>query len=216
MDCVSGDGREWSIGVIEVANKRIGIFDEHDENLLRAFAEQAAVAIESYRVQRSMVGSQQKLLTLLEATTMASESADLAALMDKLAGWLPELFGCERGDLFAFDAPAEQVWTMHERDGETEEIRFPAGGVLPGLAAITGKPINLRDAYGDYRFNPEIDRRTRYRTRNVMCVPLRDREGNAVGALQICNRLRATFVDEDERLLHAIASQLGTSTFFNP
>jgi adenylate cyclase len=39
----------------------------------------------------------------------------------------------------------------------------------------SGKPEIIDDAYADARFNQEVDRRTGYRTRNILCVPIRNK-----------------------------------------
>jgi len=55
-------------------------------------------------------------------------------------------------------------------------------GRLEALDALTGKVINVSDAYNDARFNPSIDNQTGYRTRNLLAVPLQNLiDGEVVG-----------------------------------
>src|SRR5205085_1523507 len=65
-------------------------------------------------------------------------------------------------------------------------------------------PEIIQDAYQDPRFNQEIDRRTGYRTRNVLCVPLRDRDGQPVGVTQVLNRRSGAFGSEELALAESI------------
>ena len=37
--------------------------------------------------------------------------------------------------------------------------------------------LNIQDAYNDDRFQPKVDLRTGYRTRSILCVPMRDSLG---------------------------------------
>ena len=71
----------------------------------------------------------------------------------------------------------------------------------------SGKSINVDDAYEDPRFNQEVDRKYGYRTRNLICVPLRDAQNNAVGAFEAINQNdNRPFTQDDIECL----SQLGT------
>ena len=56
--------------------------------------------------------------------------------------------------------------------GSGEILRFDARKGIAGAAALTGKVVNVSDAYSDPRFNPAIDTQTGYRTRNLLAVPL--------------------------------------------
>jgi response regulator RpfG family c-di-GMP phosphodiesterase len=63
---------------------------------------------------------------------------------------------------------------------------------IAGSAAVTGKPLRIEDVHSldpslPYRFNPEVDRRTGYRTRSMLVAPLRDPRGEALGVLQLIN-----------------------------
>ncbi len=86
---------------------------------------------------------------------------------------------------------------------------------MAGYAAITGEVVNIQDPYGDQRFNPEFDRQRDFRTRNVLCVPIHNRRGWVVGAVQVDNKLQGSFDDEDVKVLRAIASQLGVAIVLN-
>ena len=63
-----------------------------------------------------------------------------------------------------------------------------SGKGLAGYVAKTGETVNITDAYKDPRFNPEIDRKSGYKTQNVLCMPMRDKEGKIVGVFQFLNK----------------------------
>jgi len=63
---------------------------------------------------------------------------------------------------------------------------------LAGYAAYHSKPLKIDDAYrisaqSGYRFDKTYDKSTGYRTRSLLVTPLLDREGKAVGVLQLIN-----------------------------
>ena len=49
---------------------------------------------------------------------------------------------------------------------------MPIGAGIVGFVAKTGEILNILDAYSDNRFNPENDKKTNYRTKTVLCVPI--------------------------------------------
>ena len=67
----------------------------------------------------------------------------------------------------------------------------------------------IPDAYGHPLFDPATDRRTGYRTRNILCVPLRDTVGKVVAIAQVLNKQGADAFDaEDERELAEFAESM--------
>ena len=60
-----------------------------------------------------------------------------------------------------------QLWSKIAQ-GNASEIRFPIGKGIAGQCAATREPILINDAYADDRFNPDVDKSTGYRTRNIL------------------------------------------------
>ena len=90
-------------------------------------------------------------------------------------------------------------------------VRLPVRG-LAGAVIQQNEPMNIADAYLDPRFDATMDRRTGYRTRQVLGVPLRHPvTGACVGLLQINNKTDGSFdpfTSEQQRVLELAAEQL--------
>jgi len=214
--CVPVRGRRDDIiGVLEVANKRIGIFDEHDESVLRVFADQAGVSVECSNLYGDVVRNHERMTTLLDIATLVTQAQDLTAFMKEIGAELNELLQCERSTFFAYDQDSDEMWSVITKAGQTEHLRVHVSSLVAGYAAITGEIVNISDPYSDQRFNPQFDRQRGFRTRNVLCVPVVNRRGWIVGALQVDNKVDANFDDEDVTILRAIASQLGVAVVLN-
>ncbi len=50
----------------------------------------------------------------------------------------------------------------------SQEIRFPADKGLAGYVVKSGETLNITEAYNDSRFNPEVDKKTGYRTKTIL------------------------------------------------
>ena len=60
-----------------------------------------------------------------------------------------------------------------EEMNQKSEIRIPWGQGIVGYVGKSGTPLNIEDCYADARFNQEIDAMTGYKTRSMMCHPIK-------------------------------------------
>ena len=67
------------------------------------------------------------------------------------------------------------------------EIRFPADRGIAGHCARLGETVNVVDAYADPRFNADVDRKTGYRSRGLLAVPVKTGR-RVLGVLQVVNK----------------------------
>ncbi|MBL9038287.1 MAG: GAF domain-containing protein [Archangium sp.] len=112
----------------------------------------------------------------------------------------------DRCSLFILDRQRNELWSRVAQ-GTKSEIRLPLGQGIAGAVAQTGLLINLKDAYDDPRFNRDWDARSGYRTKSVLCVPMRDTAGDVTGVIQALNSFDGVFDAEDEELLLALGGQ---------
>ncbi len=127
----------------------------------------------------------------------------LALIMEKIT----ELMNAERSTLFLIDEDNNQLWSRIAQGGITKEIRIDIGQGIAGHVAKTGESINIKDAYKDNRFNQDVDKETGYRTRSILCVPMRNHRREIIGVVQTLNRKDGYFTTDDEALLAALGSQ---------
>jgi HD-GYP domain-containing protein (c-di-GMP phosphodiesterase class II) len=85
-------------------------------------------------------------------------------------------------------------------------LRIPMGHGIAGFVAKTGSAVNIRDAYRDTRFTQDLDKITGYQTKSVLAVPLKDRDGKALGVFEVLNKTKGSFNEEDEGFLRILAT----------
>ncbi len=124
------------------------------------------------------------------------------------------LMHAERGTFYIVDQEKGELWSKIAQDAEITEIRLKIGVGIAGHVAKTGEVINIPDAYKDDRFNPAIDKKTGYKTRSILCMPIfeattdQNKERAIIGVLQILNKKDGVFEAEDEEMLASMASQI--------
>ena len=126
----------------------------------------------------------------------------LAFIMDRIR----LVMGADRATLFMMEADGEHLWSRVLTDSSTQEIRVKTGSGIAGWVAQHGKSINVRDAYKDARFDQALDRESGYRTRSVICQPMRNADHEVIGVVQVINKREGYFTVDDELLLSAITN----------
>lgn len=103
--------------------------------------------------------------------TLTSEM-DMAVLFEKIANQTNEIMGTERSSVFLFDDQTSELWSLTATGMERNEIRIPADSGVAGSVFESKTPLIINDTYSDARFNPEIDKMSGFKTRNILCIPL--------------------------------------------
>ncbi len=152
--------------------------------------------------------SAERKLRGIEAISRALVSQhDLRDIVAIIMEHTSALLQAERTTLYIVDDDRERLWSLVAMGGETVRIELEMGRGLAGWTAAEGRPINIKDAYQDRRFDPSFDERLDFHTRSVLCWPVKNASGHVVGVIQVLNRRDGYFSPEDEELLAAIASQ---------
>ena len=90
------------------------------------------------------------------------------------------------------------------------DIVLPIGRGLAGHSAASGETINVPDAYADARFDSSTDKRSGYRTVNMLVVPVWGRSDprQVIGVIQVLNRREGVFERSDQMLLERVAESV--------
>jgi putative ABC transport system ATP-binding protein len=148
----------------------------------------------------------------LETTALANNIAFRSMLERGLFAFnrkLALLLNAERSSLFLVDGD-ELVLKVAENLEQMGEIRIPLGSGIAGAVAQGGQPIRIDDAYADPRFNPDVDRQTGFRTRSILCLPVKNMEGEVFAVAQLLNRKDGQpFDGEDEQRFANFIQSIG-------
>ena len=93
----------------------------------------------------------------------------------------------------------------------------PNHSMVAAYAALTGKTVNIADAYAaegfDFSGTRAFDSKTGYRSKSFLTVPMRNHENETIGVLQLINAQDprngdiVAFSASDQRLAESLASQ---------
>jgi serine/threonine-protein kinase len=168
---------------------------------------QQRAALRAAAAQRAWSERQvERVNLLLEMTRNLMAAPSLDELLLRLSETTTRLVNAERATIFLIDWERRQVWSRVALGTGVGEIRVALGQGIAGTVALTGETINLPDAYADPRFNPEVDKRTGYQTRNLLALPMTAQNGRIMGVFQVLNKRDGPFQAEDVAALNALAA----------
>ncbi|NXQ50031.1 PDE2A phosphodiesterase, partial [Catharus fuscescens] len=97
-------------------------------------------------------------------------------------------------------------------DDESYEIRIPADQGIAGHVATTGKILNIKDAYSHPLFYRGVDDSTGFRTRNILCFPIKNESQEVIGVAELVNKINGPWFSKfDEDLATAFSIYCGIS-----
>lgn len=165
--------------------------------LFQLHARLASVALRDAELFSSTKKTLAKLSFLVEASKALGSTLDIGELLARILEVAKDQGDAERGTIFLVDEKTDEVWSLIGHGLQQQEIRLPLGRGLVGHVAKTGEVINAPDAYADPRFNRDTDVKTGYRTRNLLALPIRNKEGKIIAALELMNKKHGSFTDDD-------------------
>jgi adenylate cyclase len=202
---------DQTIGVTQVLNKRKGSFSKLDAALLEAISRLAASALEQSRLVERLDRARREEEELLAITEAISTELRIDPLLTRIVHAATELLDAERSTLFLYDAATDELCSKIAEGTVEMQIRIPAKAGLAGAAFTSGDVVNVADAYSHPLFNTEVDRKSGFRTRNLVSVPVIDRAGEHLGVLQVLNKRGGPFTPSDIRRLKAFSAEIAVA-----
>lgn len=175
-----------------------------------------------------------RLETLNAIGVALSHERDLATLLERILEAARDFAGADGGTLYLVEGETLRFevlrntslgFRMGGRHGEPitfppipmyREDRSPNDSMVVVHAALTGRTVNIADAYDaegfDFSGTRAFDARTGYRSQSFLTVPMKDHDGHVIGVLQLINAKAAdgsnqAFDGAIQQLVESLASQ---------
>nr|XP_023015593.1 cAMP and cAMP-inhibited cGMP 3',5'-cyclic phosphodiesterase 10A-like [Leptinotarsa decemlineata] len=139
-----------------------------------------------------------------------AETVAIEKMITEIVKFAKSTLGAERGTFFIIDEESDDLVaevfeegigvddiTMHRKN---VKVRLSRDRSIAGLVARTGATVNIRDAFNDPRFFTEVDEKTGFITRSILCMPIVSVD-NILGVVQVVNKINGVcFTPSDENL----------------
>ncbi|MFC1489865.1 GAF domain-containing protein [Candidatus Latescibacterota bacterium] len=146
-----------------------------------------------------------EMLLGISRTIAAFETLD--EMLTKLVEITSEEVNADRGTIFLNDEATGELYSRVAQGNYHREIRIMNNSGVAGHVFTTGKGRIVNDAYADEHFSPDIDKKTGYTTKSILCIPIKTVKGEIIGVAQALNKKKGKFNEDDLAVLSAMTTQ---------
>jgi Nif-specific regulatory protein len=147
----------------------------------------------------------QRLEMVLEIAGQWNQTRELEPLLVQMAEAATRLFGADRASIFLWDRRRHLLVGRPALGVKGGELHLPDDRGVVGKVIQSGQPLRVDAATEADQIDHQVDAQTGYRTRTLLCVPLRGRSGELFGAFELINKHSGAFTAEDEAGLTDLA-----------
>jgi len=155
-----------------------------------------------------------KLVTLTELSRILNSTLEPGTVRRRAMQAATELMEAEVGSLLLIDEETNQLYfevALGDKEEAVKTFHLKMGEGIAGWVAQHGEPLIVHDAQSDPRFFRDVDKKSKFTTKNVVCVPVKVKE-KTIGVLEAINKLDGgAFSEEDLSLFQSLADQVAVA-----
>jgi two-component system NtrC family sensor kinase len=192
--------------------------DEVKEAIENAIAEER-LRWEKEKLTRELAKANQRLrqqiqnwIALNDIAQAITSTVKESEILQRVMTSINQILQVEAGALLLADEENVKLRFAITLEGDAaqfSELSLEPGQGIAGWVAQHGKPVLVPDVSRDPRFYPRIDQVTGFKTRSVLCVPLKSRD-RIIGVIEVINKRDRTgeksFTESDLKVLTMLAS----------
>ena len=118
------------------------------------------------------------------------------------------ILNCEKTLVFIYDKISDMLVLYKSESLEKNNIKIPKNKGIVGSVYLTGDKLKIENVNLDKRFNNEIDKITNFKTNNMLCYPLKDKNEKIFGVIQALNKIKNDFDKDDLELMDILSKQV--------
>jgi len=152
---------------------------------------------------------QQKYKEIAEFGRKLMTLTDMEDAIGLIAQEAKKLVNADRCSIFIVDSEDKMLWTKLSDGIGRIVIALDSGIVGDTYTKKEAQIVN--NPYEDERFLPSIDRKSGYKTRNILTVPIFDSKRDVMGIIQLLNKSRTEFDKKDLEAITFFANYVSGS-----
>jgi HD-GYP domain-containing protein (c-di-GMP phosphodiesterase class II) len=159
---------------------------------------------------RPIEGKAERLALLSKLGQILNSTLDHKEIRRRAMEAATRLMKAEVGSLLLINEDKDQLYfevALGDREEDIKTIPLNFGEGIAGWVAQYGKALIVNSPREDPRFFKGVDERTEFKTKNIICVPIKVKE-KVIGVLEAINKQKGKFDMEDLFLLASLADQV--------
>ncbi|XP_051965932.1 cGMP-dependent 3',5'-cyclic phosphodiesterase-like, partial [Xyrauchen texanus] len=198
----------------KLGGKRYTEADEHVIQHCFCYTSTVLTSTLAFQKEQKLKFECQALLQV--AKNLFTHLDDVSVLLQEIIAEARNLSNAEICSVFLLDRVSHELVAKVFDGGvvsdDEKEFRIPADQGIAGHVATTGKILNIKDAYSHPLFYRGVDDSTGFRTRNILCFPIKDENGEVIGVAELVNKTNGPWFNRfDEDLATAFSIYCGIS-----
>jgi Nif-specific regulatory protein len=165
------------------------------------------VALQKARAWDQAAAQAQRLQALMEIGRQLAHERETVPLLEHIAAQAAGLVRCERASIFLWDRGRRELVGRPALGLPNNELRIAEETGVVGRAVNTCQVQVVQDVRADPAWSATTDQASGFRTRNLLCVPMKDEGGQCVGAVEVINK-SGPFHDDDVTTLDLLGQQV--------
>jgi len=134
---------------------------------------------------------------LMQCSLLVNADLTTECVIRQIMDEAKTLLGAEVASVWLVDEATQELYSNVNSNGN--ELRIPITAGIAGHVATTGEVVIVEDAYNDARFNSTMDKKTGFKTSNMICAPLKMKRGEILGVVQLINKVKVSSVSSEDR-----------------
>jgi Nif-specific regulatory protein len=147
----------------------------------------------------------ERIETILQIASQWSQTEETDVLLRQIAEASTKLLAAERASIFLWDKTSSTLVARPALGVEGNELRLPDDVGVVGQVVHSGESRRVDMDEAQREVDRRVDRKLRFQTRNLLCVPLRSPRGDLFGAFEMINKRGGNFSDDDVVALTELA-----------
>ena len=146
-----------------------------------------------------------------DITAFGSQETFLNSMLEEIS----RILNAQRASIFLINPQTNELEAVAALGVDKAQLKFDYRRGIAGSVFTTGVPLNIDAQTDKVRFSEEMDQKTGFETRSILCNPISNREDKVIGVIEVLNkRNQDRFTEEDEKTMKVLAL-IFSSVFHN-
>ncbi len=203
------------IGVLQILNKKDGVFDSEDEDLLSSLASQIAISIINSRLYTALEKKINEINLLFDIERELNKADNLDGLLRILIEKITDTLKVEAALITIMDKQSQDLKTRVAKNIDKTKLMDCKLSLDEGIineVNRTGELYVTNDAQNDSLFRKDFQKEIGIDIKHLVCAPLKI-EDRVIGIMEVFNKPEKNefFRSDDIRLINSLASQISRS-----
>ena len=146
-----------------------------------------------------------------DITAFGSQEAFLNSMLEEIS----RILNAQRASIFLINPQTNELEAVAALGIDKSQLKFDYRKGIAGSVFTTGVPLNIDAQTDKVRFSQDMDKKTGFETKSILCNPISNRDDKVIGVIEVLNkRNQDRFTEEDEKTMKVLAL-IFSSVFHN-